>query len=247
MKQITDQDLILHYYGESADNEAIEQELERSADVAARFDELRSVLDAVRDVDVEAPHVGFEERLWRQLEPQLQSRRWFALPWSVSTRRWLVTAAAATLLLVTFLAGRFSVPLRPEPSRLSPSQKILVVSVADHLARTELLLLEIANAGEGSLDISNERHLAGSLSRANRLYRQTSRRQGDLRTVSLLDDLELILLEIAHSSDVLLAKETAELRRRLDEGDLLFKIQAVRARLEHSGARAGEQRVPTSV
>ncbi len=38
---------------------------------------------------------------------------------------------------------------------------------------------------------------------ANRLYRQTAASSGDDRVVSLLDDLERVLLEVAHSPEEL--------------------------------------------
>ena len=49
--------------------------------------------------------------------------------------------------------------------------------------------------------------------------------------MALLDDLELLFLEVAHASDLIPQQELADIRRRLDDGDLLFKVQVVGARL----------------
>ena len=77
---------------------------------------------------------------------------------------------------------------------------MLLVAVGDHLERSEMLLIEIANANpRRSMNVVEERETAQDLVHANRLYRQTAATSGDDRVVSLLDDLERVLLEVAHS------------------------------------------------
>ncbi len=249
MKTITEQDLVLHYYGEGSDGEAIAAALERSPELAAHYREIRLVLDAAATVEVEGPLAGYESRLWRQLEPQLDdaSARRFFRPELLLDRRWALAAAALVLLVATFLAGRFSAPpAAPEPMA-TPSQRILLVTVTDHLQRTEQLFLELANAGDGPIDIHVERALADDLSGSNRLYNQAARRQGDLRTAALLDELQWMLIEIARSSDVLEAEELSELRQRLYDRDLLFKVQIVRSRLQRADEAHRRRHRPASV
>jgi hypothetical protein len=248
MKTITERDLVLHYYGEAADGEAITAALERIPELADRYREIRSVLDAAATVESEEPLAGYESRLWRQLEPRLvespaRRRHW---PGAHLDRGWVVVAAALVVLAAAFLAGRLSTP-PATPAVATPSQRILLVTVVDHLQRTEQLFLELANAGDGTHEFEAERALANDLSSANDLYRQAARRQGDLRTAALLDELQWMLLEIARSPDVLEPEELAELRHRLDDRDLLFKVQIVRSRLQHADESQRRRSQPASV
>lgn len=234
MRPVTDEDLVLHYYGESDHPEEIERELEHSPEVESRYRELCAVLDAVSQVEAPEPPLEYGSRLWRQLEPRIAAGRSSPRSWlqPLFDRGWAVAAVAVLLLVVGVLAGRFSSQPAERVAATSASQKILMDTVAGHLQRTEILLLELRNAREADeIDFSVERSLAGELSRANRLYRQAARGKGYLRTAALLDDLELLLLEVAHASELIPAEELAHIRRRLDEGDLLFKVQVVGARL----------------
>ena len=64
-----------------------------------------------------------------------------------------------------------------------------------------MVLAELSNApdAKGKLDISDERQMAEELLDDNRLYRQTARTTGDTGVANVLDDLERVLIEIAHS------------------------------------------------
>lgn len=163
--------------------------------------------------------------------------RWFA---GGSELRWAGLAAAAALLLVVgFLAGRFWP--RPDGPRIAEEEalsaeareRILVRTVATHLERSERLLTELANAEtDGSVDISAERQWADDLLTANRLYRQSTQRGGRPMLSSLLDDLEPFLLELAHGPSEIPAADLRDLRARLEEQALLFKMRIVSQRLE---------------
>jgi hypothetical protein len=105
--------------------------------------------------------------------------------------------------------------------------------VATHLERSERLLTELANAEtDGTVDISAERQWAQDLLSANRLYRQITRRGGRPMLSSLLDELEPFLLELAHSPSDIAPEDLADLRTRIEEQALLFKMRVVSQRLE---------------
>ena len=241
MKPPTDNDLILYYYGEAQDSERLGEALEKSPDLAARYEELRSVLDAIPVLEVPETPSDYPARVWRRLQPEIERRqpstRWLSWPFD---RRWALAATAALLVVVSFVAGRFSSEPAPENPVPWPGQKILLVTVASHLERSEILLLELANArarqsrdAEESdvFDVTAERLLASELSDANRLYRQAAQKAGELRVASLLDDLERLLVEVAHSPEELQAERLEELQIRLEEADILFKIRVVGSRL----------------
>ena len=61
----------------------------------------------------------------------------------------------------------------------------------------------------------------------NRLYRQTALGTGDARVASVLDELEPLLLEIAHGPDRLTPEELEKLRQRIEGDGILFKVRVL--------------------
>ncbi len=238
MRELHDEDLILYFYGEAEDPEAIREALASSPELSARYETLRQALDAAGDaLSVPERPDSYGTEVWERLRPQLQAPRarllWFR-PGGEDRRAlagWL--AAAVLLLAIGFLAGR--VWPRPEAAALSAEarERILVRTMATHLERSERLLTKVANAeADGSVDLSAERQWAQDLLTANRLYRQITRRGGRPMLSSLLDDLEPFLLELAHSPAEIPAEDLTDLRARIEEQALLFKMRVVSQRLE---------------
>jgi hypothetical protein len=61
----------------------------------------------------------------------------------------------------------------------------------------------------------------------NRLYRQTARTTGDNSMASVLDDLERVLLEIAHSPSEISSQQLNDLREQIESRGLLFKVRVL--------------------
>jgi hypothetical protein len=186
------------------------------------------VLAAV-DLPVPERPAEYGARVWARLQPRLERRPW----WSGIFSPRLAWATAALLLVVGFVAGRYFQAPRtlPQPAR----DRILAGAVAGHQESSERLLVEVANAGPGeSLDLSAERAWAQDLLEANRLYRQSARHGGRKRLATLLDELEPFLLELAHTPDETSPEEMQELRDRIEEQALLFKVRILGERLERS-------------
>ena len=96
----------------------------------------------------------------------------------------------------------------------------------DHLERSEMVLVELVNAGsDDGADISTEQRRAQDLVPAGRLYRQAALRAGETSLASVLDDLERLLVEVAHSPSPLSSPELEGFRRRIESGGLLFRIR----------------------
>ena len=72
----------------------------------------------------------------------------------------------------------------------------------------------------------------------NRLYRQTAARTGDARVASVLDDLEPVLLEIAHGPDRLTPEEVENLRQRIEGDGILFKVRVAGSTVRHREEKA---------
>lgn len=256
-----DDDLVLYYYGEAERATEIEAALAAAPALAARYAELCRVLDAV-DGALHAPErpAGYGAEVWRQLAPRLRTGRagrstttrwrgWLAERWREPLlplpAGWGalggLAAAAAILLTLGFVLGRLLAPVG-EPARVaaatppaSARDQILVSTVARHLERSERLLVQVANTEPETaepVDLAAERRWAEDLLAANRLYRQSARQGGRPRLAAMLDELEPLLLELAHAPDELSAEELATLRERIEERALLFKMRVVAERLE---------------
>lgn len=227
MKTYSDDDLVLFFYGEHDDPVALREALASDPELRARYEALESVLSAV-DLPVPERPAGYGTRVWNRLLPTLGPRLERRPFWRIPQFAW---AAAALLLVIGFVAGRFwQTPQSiPEPAR----DRILAGAVADHLENSERLLVEVANSGD-ALDLSAERAWAQDLLQANRLYRQTAQNGGRKRLATLLDELEPFLLELAHAPDETSPEEMQALRDRIDEQALLFKVRILGERLERS-------------
>ena len=78
------------------------------------------------------------------------------------------------------------------------------MAVGEHLGRSEMVLVDLANAEpldakQKQVNISAEQRRAEDLLEENRLYRQTALEQGDTGLANILDELERVLLDVAHS------------------------------------------------
>jgi hypothetical protein len=189
------------------------------------------VLNVVESPAVPYRGPAYESEVWDRLAPKLGHRK--RLSW-LSPRRWIPIAAAAALLLMAFFAGRYSPRPGQQVAQTSEGVRegVLLVAVGDHLERSEMLLIEIANANpHRSMNVAEERETAQDLVYANRLYRQTAATSGDARVVSLLDDLERVLLEVAHSPDELHGMRLESLRERIKNEGLIFKIRVAGSKL----------------
>ena len=153
-------------------------------------------------------------------------------------RRYLPAAAAAVLLLaVGYLAGRLAPNVAPAPPTLSADarQRLLAETLADHLERSQRLFTELANSSsEGTASMAGERRAAEELLSANRLYRTAAERGGREGVAALLNEMEPVLLELAHLPAEPQPADLEFLRRRIDAQSLLFKTRVASELLTRS-------------
>jgi hypothetical protein len=131
---------------------------------------------------------------------------------------------------------RGGAPASPEAAE-DARGRVLYAAVGEHLQRSELMLVEFNNVDtDGQIDLTPQQEWAADLVSENRLYRQSAAEAGEAQMVSVLDDLERVLLEVAHSPERADGEELQRLRTRLDTQDLLFKV-----RVAGAGLRAREE------
>jgi hypothetical protein len=241
MNHLSEEQLIMHYYGEEGDALAAEQHLDECAECRAFYGSLQRVLNVVDTLPIPDLPAEYGAQVWQRLERHIPARRrWgFTLP----TWRWVAGAALAGLLVAAFAAGRFY--QRPAPMAMvktdpAAGEKILLVAVGDYLERSQMVLIELANANpKAPLDISAEQERAGDLVSESRLYRQTAAHTGDTNVAGVLDDVDRVLMDIAHGPSQLSPAELNQMRQRLEAEGILLKIRVLSSNVRnHEGTEA---------
>ena len=238
---LSEEELILHYYGEidRADEARLDRHLAGCGECQAAKAQLHRVLALVETAPPVAARPGFERDVWARLEPQLPPSR-SALRWTSSIfwfPQWALAGGVAALVLVAFMAGRFSggVPasnlVEATPSLGLPDaspDRLLHAAVGDHLDRTQMMLVELVNAETDKSDVlAGEQARASDLVAVNRLIRQSAEQSGDGAIVSVLEDLERVLLEIANAPANASSNELTDLQSRITTEDLLFRLRVI--------------------
>ncbi|MDZ4798122.1 MAG: hypothetical protein SGI92_08165 [Bryobacteraceae bacterium] len=233
MRHSSDEDLVLHYYEELAE---VGGHIDDCAECRVRYQALQRDMNIVAMPPVPERPAAYEEQLWARIAPKLggvpAKPRWNWL----RTRYWAPVTAAAAIAVLSFSLGRWKQTpvLRPaavaEDSK-SARERVLIVAVGDHLERSQMVIAELVNAKPGST-LNTERDLAESLVGPNRLYRQTAAMTGDAATVSLLEDIERVLLEVAHAPDEVRGEQVERLRQRIEQQGLLFRIRVTESQMQ---------------
>ncbi len=262
---LSEDELILHYYSETAgaDQTRIESHLASCAECQFANQQLRRVMTLVDTAaPVEAP-LGFERSAWARLEPALDEKLvhrsakrvggffWFP--------QWALAGGIAALVLVAFMAGRFS---GGESSGVTPGsvmaqiepERVLHAAVGDHLDRTQMMLVELANADTDHADVfAAEQDRAADLVAVNRLIRQSVEQSGDAAIADVLEDLERVLLEIANAPADATSNELTGLQSRITTEDLLFRVRVIASEMRQrtlndreAGDRVPQKKMPIS-
>ncbi len=205
MNHLTEEQLILHYYGE-------EGRRPRRRAAPGRLPGMP------RDLQLAAARVergrfaaraGARPGIWRRSLAPHRASRFLRAGAGCPSFEWRWAAAGrgmAGLLIAAFLAGASLSAGRPPAAsdQLTAAadpqagERVLLVAVGDYLERSQMVLIELANADpKGKLDISNEQERAADLVSESRLYRQTAEHTGDTAVAGVLDELDRVLLDIA--------------------------------------------------
>jgi hypothetical protein len=228
-QHVTEEQLILHYYGEPEGAE-VDNHLAVCSECRSQYTQLQQVLNVV-DMPVPEREPTYEDRVWKRLSPKLGVRH--SLSWW-APRKWAAVAAMAALVAVAFVAGRYTPSSDKTNIAAQPAvrERVLVVAVGGHLERSQMVLVELKNLPDGKkIDISDEQSFAADLLSANRLYRQTASSAGENGLVGVLEDLERILLEVVHSPSTISSVELDQIRERIEDQGLLFKMRVVESNL----------------
>jgi hypothetical protein len=237
MNHLTEEQLVLHYYGEEGDALTAERHLEDCQDCREIYASMQRVLNVVDSMPVPERGPDYGAEVWRRISPAIPARRrWLGGILPSFEWRWVAaTAAMAGLLIGAFYAGRRypqGSPSRPAAVTAAADpqigERVLLVAVGDYLERSQMVLIELANADpKGKLDISFEQERAADLVSESRLYRQTAEHTGDTAVAGTLEEIDRVLLDIAHGPSEVSPAELEDLRQRLKAEGILFKIRVL--------------------
>ena len=245
MRKITDEDLILLYYGEH-DDPALAVTVAESDEFSARYDAL---CDELKLADAYQPPLRGDDygaEVWQRISPVLAEAD------TRSTGRlgaWLASlvqprfslAGALSIALVAALAftlGRNgsqetgSQPMVPPTATQVAladidSSRLLTHSVSAHLEQVNLVLTQFVNT---SVTSSNETGYATDMLVANRLYRQAAESQGNHKLAVFLADLEPLLIELAYGAQSGSPATRERMQQEVQNG-LLFRVRVMNKQL----------------
>ncbi|HEX7831357.1 MAG TPA: hypothetical protein VF787_17000 [Thermoanaerobaculia bacterium] len=264
-QHLTQEELILSYYGEPALGSRGEH-LDTCGECRAELGKLAAVLDRVTPLDVPEPADDYESRVWDRLNWRLRGEK------KRERNAWLKWAAVAAIVAIAFAGGLLwnrrtdptpsqhiatstnttdpspttstattvstkSIPSHDAtqtatPTASAPRDRILLVVVGDHFDQSERMLVELTNitpSDDDDFDITTERAKAEELLASNRLYRRTAADRGEGNVATLLDELEPMLMQIAHAPEDMTAEELRTMQKRVETKGLVFKLRVVRA------------------
>lgn len=250
MNHLTQEEIVMAYYGEPCAH------LDACEECRAALGRIAELLDRVQAPEVPEPDEDYEQRVWQRLSWRLRGEKKRA-----KRMEWMRWGAVAAIVVIAFAAGLLwkrdakdphqqqiaQAPaqiqqVRNQPNTQQQRDRILLVVVNEHFDESERILVELSNLKpEEGADIGPERQRAETLLASNRLYRRTAEGRGEESVATLLDDLEPVLLQIAHSPSQVSAKELRSIQKRVEAKGLVLKLRVVRASVRAKSAATLQQ------
>ena len=244
MSHLSQEEFVLSYYGEPELGADRRQHLASCDACVGELAALAAVLDRVTPLEVPEPAPEFEARVWDRLQWRLRGER-------RRTSSWMKWTAVAATVTMAFLAGLFWKSRQVAPAQQVATattttttangvqtgaqqqqsrDRVLLVVVGEHFDESERVLVELTNiTPDGSTDITDARDRAQELLASNRLYRTSATDRGEGDVATLLDELEPVLMQLAHAPDEIDADELRSMQKRVESKGLVFKLRVVRA------------------
>ena len=247
MKPISDDDLVLLYYGEY-EEPGLAARVAGDAELSRRFDAISAELG---QLDRFAPPPRDEEYgadTWQAISARLAGGETQPVGFLESLRNVLArprfsfagVAAVTFVAVLAFLLGRQgTMPVTQLPEEAGTptvassdpdAERLLTASVSEHLDQMNIVLTEFANS---PVSPNFEAERATDLLVSNRLYRQAAASRGDRQLAAFLASLEPLLIEMAYEA----WRESPQTRDRMQREvreRLLFRVRAVGQQLQNT-------------
>ena len=142
-----------------------------------------------------------------------------------------VIVGIAVAIAMAFMSGRLveHQEIMENPEQMIASlddearHNILVQSVSLHLERTSRLMTTVKVSDQPTL-VADEQQWAQSLLTSNRIFKVAARQAQQWRIVTLLEELEPLLIEMANS-DMADLTSRSQITQRIDDNSLVFKTR----------------------
>jgi len=245
MKMITDDDLVLLFYGEH-DDPALAAKVAESAELSARYDALCAELKLANAYQPPQRDDDYGAEVWQRISPQLGAEEAKS---GGGLNNWLASfvqprislAGALSVALVAALAftlgrnggpqvnGEITAPAASAPVAMADidSDRLLNRSVSEHLEQVNIVLTQFVNSSETS---SSETGYVTDMLVANRMYRQAAVRQGNQKLAAFLADLEPLLIELAYQAQSGSTATRERMQQEVKDG-LLFRVRVMNKQL----------------
>jgi len=240
MKHLKEEELIAYREGVAEQRAAIAQHLAECEECCAELQRIEAVLAALDSLPVPDLGSDYGRQVWKEIAPKLAERpgRWWQV-W-LEPRRLAAAGAVLALVLAAFLLGRLTRrggDVEGTATAEQVRERILVVAVGEHLGHSERMLIELSNAApqdpkQKEVSIAAEQRRAEDLLEENRLYRQTALQEGDAGLASVLDELERVLLDVAHSPEEVTPAQLQSIQKKIEARGILFKVRVVGKELQ---------------
>src|ERR1044071_5685572 len=104
MSHLSEEQIVLHYYGDAEGTSEIERHLATCPECRAEFTRVQSMLQQIEPLEVPEPAPGFEEKTWLNLRDRLPEKRGFFRRLFWPQQKWALAGLMAVLLAGAFLA-----------------------------------------------------------------------------------------------------------------------------------------------
>ena len=248
MRNISDNDLTLLYYGEHEDTE-LAALVASSAELSARFEALSNELQLMDSFEPPELDEDYGAEVWQQISPRLgpgpgKGSGSLSSWWSGIARPRFSMAGALGMAMVAVLAftlGRnggtpgdtdIPDPVADPVAQFASldSDLLLSRSVSRHLDQFNMTLIQFTHSPETSAE---EVEQAIDMLIANRLYRRAASAQGNHQLATFLSGLEPLLIELAHEAQSA-SPLTRERMQEEAKNGLLFRVRVMNQQLKNS-------------
>lgn len=252
LDHVAEEDFVLDYYGEleASERDRVRDHLARCGACQLADQDVRATLRLVDVAPPPEPPPSFEREMWARIEPHVAggmpraswSERLLGLLRVEGGYRmraaWAVGVTAA--LVAAFFVGRAGRTQEPGAVNtgagalaVAARERVLDAEVEEHFERSQRVLSDLVNAeGPGPAMLASDRARAADLVAAGRVYRRSADALGEAATSELLEDLERVLLDVANSAPDSASDDLRDVRARIDEQDLVFRLRVVGAELQ---------------
>jgi hypothetical protein len=247
MSKITNNDLVLLYYGEHDDPD-LAKTVASSPELSTRFEALGIELAAMDQFAPPVRDEAYGAETWMKISPQLAATQKEASGFFDSMRAALArprfsfagVAAVTVVAVLAFVLGRqgsqpgstaiVETGLPQVAAMELDNGRLLTSSVSGHLDQLNIVLTEFVNMDESS---AFDAERVTDMLVANRLYRQSAAARGDQKLATFLAALEPLLIELAYEA----YQDSPATRNRMQQevrDSLLFRVRAVNQHLQKS-------------